>query len=319
MAKNEIGILITAKDLTKGVFRKLNASLGLVRRSIFSLKAGLVSVAGAAGLGLLVKSSLQSIDTLGKTASKLGVTSQALQKLRFASQLAGVETRTVDMAVQRFTRRLSEAAQNTGEAKDALKELGLNAKELSKQRSTIKLPTFDNRARERTCADVDRQLQNLAGRLAVAMRELRDLQSQMHIRGVDNMWDTGGLFIDVVSIPVFIRRLSEIKDYVRNLRSARRNATEASARLQFRDIIDGLDAAFAIRQIGSTARRMGEFNQEMLPMRNRYYAIVRNVNGMVDIARRVEREYFDNGCINSLLRGRIDESPRLRGRFHDHD
>ena len=133
MAKNEIGILITAKDLTKGVFRKLNASLGLVRRSIFSLKAGLVSVAGAAGLGLLVKSSLQSIDTLGKTASKLGVTSQALQKLRFASQLAGVETRTVDMAVQRFTRRLSEAAQNTGEAKDALKELGLNAKELSKQ------------------------------------------------------------------------------------------------------------------------------------------------------------------------------------------
>tara|TARA_R110001606_G_scaffold219784_6_gene367682 strand:- start:819 stop:2414 length:1596 start_codon:yes stop_codon:yes gene_type:complete len=133
MAKNEIGILITAKDLTKGIFRKLNASLGLVRRSIFSLKAGLVSVAGAAGLGLLVKSSLQSIDTLGKTASKLGVTSQALQKLRFASQLAGVETRTVDMAVQRFTRRLSEAAQNTGEAKDALKELGLNAKELSKQ------------------------------------------------------------------------------------------------------------------------------------------------------------------------------------------
>jgi len=37
------------------------------------------------------------------------------------------------MAVQRFTRRLSEAANGTGEAKDALKELGLNAKELAKQ------------------------------------------------------------------------------------------------------------------------------------------------------------------------------------------
>ena len=131
MADQNLKFAITAKDLTGGVFRKLNASLGLVRRSLLNVKVGLTAVAGAAGLGLLVKSSLQSIDTLGKTASKLGVTSQALQKLRFASQQAGVETRTVDMAVQRFTRRLSEAAQNTGEAKDALKELGLNAKALA--------------------------------------------------------------------------------------------------------------------------------------------------------------------------------------------
>ena len=132
MANQNLNFTITAKDLTRGTFRKLNQSLGLVRKALFNFKVGLTAVAGAAGLGLLVKSSLQSIDTLGKTATKLGVTSQALQKLRYASNLAGVETRTVDMAVQRFTRRLSEAANNTGEAKDALKELGLNAKELTK-------------------------------------------------------------------------------------------------------------------------------------------------------------------------------------------
>jgi hypothetical protein len=133
MANQNLNFTITAKDLTRGTFRKLNQSLGLVRKALFNFKVGLTAVAGAAGIGLLVKSSLQSIDTLGKTAQKLGVTSQALQKLRYASNLAGVETRTVDMAVQRFTRRLSEAANNTGEAKDALKELGLNAKELAKQ------------------------------------------------------------------------------------------------------------------------------------------------------------------------------------------
>jgi hypothetical protein len=132
MANQNLNFTITAKDLTRGTFRKLNQSLGLVRKALFNFKVGLTAVAGAAGIGLLVKSSLQSIDTLGKTATKLGVTSQALQKLRYASNLAGVETRTVDMAVQRFTRRLSEAANNTGEAKDALKELGLNAKELTK-------------------------------------------------------------------------------------------------------------------------------------------------------------------------------------------
>jgi len=133
MAQQNLNFSITAKDLTRGTFKKLNQSLTLVRQSIFNLKVGLTAVAGAAGIGLLVKSSLNSIDTLGKTASKLGVTTDALQKLRYASELAGVETRTVDMAVQRFTRRLSEAANGTGEAKDALKELGLNAQTLSKQ------------------------------------------------------------------------------------------------------------------------------------------------------------------------------------------
>lgn len=148
MANQNLNFTITAKDLTRGTFRKLNQSLGLVRKALFNFKVGLTAVAGAAGIGLLVKSSLQSIDTLGKTATKLGVTSQALQKLRYASNLAGVETRTVDMAVQRFTRRLSEAANGTGEAKDALKELGLNAKELAKQpldKQMLKLAdAFDN-------------------------------------------------------------------------------------------------------------------------------------------------------------------------------
>lgn len=132
MANQNLNFTITAKDLTRGAFRGIQKSLSIVRNALLNFKTGIAAVAGAAGLGLLVKSSLQSIDTLGKTASKLGVTSQALQKLRYASELAGVETRTVDMAVQRFTRRLAEAAQNTGEAKDALKELGLNAKTLAR-------------------------------------------------------------------------------------------------------------------------------------------------------------------------------------------
>lgn len=133
MAQNKLQIVIAAKDTTGKVFRGLNRALAGVGRSILSMKTALVGLAGAAGLGLLVKSSLDSIDALGKTASKLGVTTAELQKLRYASELAGVETRTVDMAVQRFTRRLSEAARGTGEAKDALIELGLNARELAQQ------------------------------------------------------------------------------------------------------------------------------------------------------------------------------------------
>jgi hypothetical protein len=59
-------------------------------------------------------------DAIGKTADKIGVGVEALQELRFAAKASGVEQQTLDMALQRFTRRAAEAAQGTGEAKDAL-------------------------------------------------------------------------------------------------------------------------------------------------------------------------------------------------------
>jgi hypothetical protein len=52
--------------------------------------------------------------------------------LQFAGKLTGVEVNTMNMALQRFTRRASEAARGTGEAKGALRELRLDARELVK-------------------------------------------------------------------------------------------------------------------------------------------------------------------------------------------
>lgn len=142
MANQNLKIVIGAVDKTKAAFASVAKSLSVVRKALFNFKTGIAAAFGAGGLGLLVKSSMQSIDVLGKTASKIGVTTGELQKLRYAADLAGVETRTVDMALQRFTRRLSEAANNTGEAKDALKELGINAQsfqELALEDQMLKL------------------------------------------------------------------------------------------------------------------------------------------------------------------------------------
>jgi hypothetical protein len=46
-------------------------------------------------------------------------------RLRYAASLAGVEQNTLDMALQRFTRRVGEAARGTGEAKEALASMGV--------------------------------------------------------------------------------------------------------------------------------------------------------------------------------------------------
>jgi len=121
--------------LSKAASKSMNIVSGTMKSVVgvvFNLKSAFVSLAGAAGIGLLVKSSLDATDALGKTAAKIGVTTEALASMRYAAKLTGVETATMDMALQRFTRRAAEAAMGTGEAKDALKELGLNASALIK-------------------------------------------------------------------------------------------------------------------------------------------------------------------------------------------
>jgi len=130
MANQKLNITIAAIDKTKGAFGAVTKSLGIASKALFSFKTAIVGAVGVGGLGLLVNQSLKSIDALGKTAEKLGVTTEALGAMRYAAEITGVATRTTDMAMQRFTRRLSEAAAGTGEAKGALIELGINAKEL---------------------------------------------------------------------------------------------------------------------------------------------------------------------------------------------
>src|SRR5918995_3281511 len=57
---------------------------------------------------------------------------QSLKRIESAGDKAsGVEQQTLDMALQRFTRRAAEAAQGTGEAKDALAQMGIALRDQS--------------------------------------------------------------------------------------------------------------------------------------------------------------------------------------------
>jgi len=130
MANQNLNITIKALDKTKGAFASAARGIKAVGSAIFSMKTALAGVVGAVGLGLLIRQSIQTTDALAKTASKIGTTTEELSKLRYAADLTGVSATTMDMALQRFTRRTAEAAKGTGEAKAALKELGLDAKAL---------------------------------------------------------------------------------------------------------------------------------------------------------------------------------------------
>lgn len=137
-ASQTIGAINVSVTATTERFRKqmmsarktLGGFVKSVEKTIFSMKSLAAVMAGGAFANAISRQ-MQSIDSLAKTADKLGIATEALAGLRLAAEESGVASNTLDMALQRMVRRVAEAAQGTGEAQSALKELGLNAKTLA--------------------------------------------------------------------------------------------------------------------------------------------------------------------------------------------
>lgn len=97
---------------------------------------GAFKAAGVAAIGFgfllarSVKRMFTSIDATAKLSKRLGIATEDLTALRHAAGLSGVGITSLDLAIQRMIRRVGEAAAGTGEAKAALKELGLDAKKM---------------------------------------------------------------------------------------------------------------------------------------------------------------------------------------------
>ncbi len=109
-------------------------SFRTLRTSISGLIGPLAAAAGAALSFRAFNAVAATLDRTAKVARKLGIASEELAGLRHAAeQTAGVTGGTLDMALQRMTRRIAEAAQGSGEAVSALEELGLSAEQLNKQ------------------------------------------------------------------------------------------------------------------------------------------------------------------------------------------
>ena len=134
MAKEKINIVLQGVNNTQKAFKDIKRNLDVLDRKTKGLQKSFSFVAKSAvasftAVSVAVGVSTSKIDRLVKTSEKLGVSAEFLQKFRFAAEQAGIRTETADMAVQRFTRRLAEADKGTGEAKDALNQLGIQLRD----------------------------------------------------------------------------------------------------------------------------------------------------------------------------------------------
>ena len=128
-------------DKTTAKARKNHAEASKSITDGFGAMASKAAVWGAAAIAAgtavtagLVKSGLESVDALAKTADKLGVATDALASMRYAAGLTGVEVGTFDKSIEKLAIRVSEAAAGTGTAAKSFDALGISATEL------IKLP-----------------------------------------------------------------------------------------------------------------------------------------------------------------------------------
>ena len=146
-------------DRFRSMANQTRSQLGKMRPGFLAVAGAITGAAGA--FGALTAKSMGNIDALAKTADKLGISTQALAGLQHAAGQTGVATDTLNMAMQRMTRRVAEAAMGTGEAKGALAELGLDAERLNNM-------SPDRAFRE--IAEAMRGVTNPADRVRLAMR-----------------------------------------------------------------------------------------------------------------------------------------------------
>ncbi len=133
VARLSVSLRANTKQFSRGMKRALKTlkrfSTGIARISKRIAKFAIVlGTAGTAGIALLTKRALDSVDTLAKTAQKLGVNIGQLQAYREAAKQAGIAQQSFDTGIQRLLRRFGEFEVGSGEAKAALTELGIEAK-----------------------------------------------------------------------------------------------------------------------------------------------------------------------------------------------
>ena len=148
---------VEVRDKTKQGLAKVNRSLGDTANRAGGLtgkikglsgaigKAGLAgaAIAGAAAVGVKLVSSFLSANTeIARMSTSLGISTDDLQKWKFAAEQSGTELEVVGDASRTLSERIREAAEGSEDAISQFDALGLSAEELGKLTPNEQLRTY---------------------------------------------------------------------------------------------------------------------------------------------------------------------------------
>ncbi len=90
---------------------------------------GVAFVAGVGAASVLVKQAIDSADAMSKMAQKAGVSVESLSTLAYAAELSGVEVGSLQSAMVKLAKGMSDASMGTGEAMKGFDALGISVKD----------------------------------------------------------------------------------------------------------------------------------------------------------------------------------------------
>lgn len=187
-----------AGNVLKRFGARVNAVTGKLKFMAAAAGAGAV-----AGLTLLTRQSLQTVDRISKLSDELQIGTDKLRGLTLAARLTGTSTETLTKGLQRLVRTLGEAKAGYGEGVKGLKALGFETAELGRiQPLEALLRVADAVKKQKGAADqaaaayalFGRQGQELLNFLQLGSRGLQDIQ-----RDAEHL---GGTFLRAAGRPI---------------------------------------------------------------------------------------------------------------------
>jgi phage-related protein len=117
-----------------GALNTFKSAVGEAVSSLTTLtgfSAGLAAVGGAAGLGFLLKSQMEAIESSTRLADRLGLTTEALTTFQFAARQAGIDSETFAKGTSTLWKSIGKGSKFGGELAKEFAAIGLNVNELS--------------------------------------------------------------------------------------------------------------------------------------------------------------------------------------------
>ena len=130
MAKRQVKFELSAVDRTKAAFNSVTKGLKGVGSTAASVTkgvagVGLAATATAGALGLLVNKSFEFIDAIGKTATRTGITTSAIQAFHLAARESGTNIEGANKALEKFARSVGDSQRGLKTMTDIFKALGV--------------------------------------------------------------------------------------------------------------------------------------------------------------------------------------------------
>lgn len=281
---------------TEDHFTRMNRNLNRAgMRFIGQFTASVAAVAAPAALARAAQATLQYAQDLESASDRIGFSVERLQEYRFAAEQNGIAQRALDMGLQRFSRRVAEAAQGTGELLGTIEQYN------------IQLRNTDGSMRDindifRDYADAIQSADNQSEALRLAFKAFDSEGAALveFLRGGSTALDDFGVRAreaGVVLEEALVRRGAEAKRAIDEMRASigadfNRAVLENVEGLQSFAEVLGEIVRFGVR----AGAAVGIVADEMLNLGNRFTEVqALQVGALRDEARRLESDILLRG------------------------